>query len=194
MAPGWISPPEPGARASVTDSVATSAYQPHLPEATTPVPDSSKPDPALVRRKPLPPTASPVIPPHPRRSGPSTSSSSSLYSNRSLSQADPPPLRSSVSLPHSRGSSLANSLSSPPSNSAVPSSAARGDPSLFSRRTLDRYVKICPALLSLSTPCHHNFVPSPLFFFLPSCSFEPPFSLIVLSWSLYVCPFRTVQD
>lgn len=167
MAPGWSSPPAPGAPASTaatdtttdTDAVAAGAYHPHLPEATTTTtvpglglfqshsPVSPKPDPALVRRKPLPPTASPAIPTqHPRRSGPSTSSASSLYSNRS-SQADLPP-RSSFPVPHSRGSSFANSLSSPVSGSAP--SSARGDASLFARRNPERYVTI--ALLLLSTP------------------------------------------
>ncbi|KAL4905904.1 hypothetical protein BDW74DRAFT_152262 [Aspergillus multicolor] len=113
----------------------------HLFEAT--ITHSPETDP-VVRRKPLP-TASPVIPTHPRGSGPSPSwsSSSSLYSIRSLSQADPParfsPLQSPASIySHSPGSSVANSLSSPVSNTGAPSSA-RGDPSLYTRRTIDRY-------------------------------------------------------
>ncbi|KAL4916245.1 hypothetical protein BDW62DRAFT_108673 [Aspergillus aurantiobrunneus] len=155
MAPGWISPPVSGAPASATDSVAAGAYHPHLPEAATgpgyPLP-SPKSDPALVRRKPLPPTASPVIPPPHPHSGPSRSSASSIYSNRSFSQADPPPpasyLQSPVSLSHSRGSSLANSLSSPVSNYAAPSSSVRGDSSLFARREFDRFPRGSP----LKTP------------------------------------------
>ncbi|KAL4809588.1 hypothetical protein BDV18DRAFT_132405 [Aspergillus unguis] len=153
MAPGWISPPGPGTTAA-TDSVATGAYHPHLPEATTvpglglsvsDSPASPKPDPTLVRRKPLPSTASPPVTTHARRSGPSTSSSSSsLYSNRS-SQADPLP-RSSYSLPHSRGSSVANSLASPVSNSRP--SSSRGDQPLFARRNPERFPRGSP----LKTP------------------------------------------
>jgi hypothetical protein len=166
MAPGW-SPPSPGirARASVTDTLSAGAY---LPEATIvsgvpahPLP-SSKPDPTatVVRRKPLP-ASSPVIAARSRRSGPSlsASSSSSLYSTRSLSQADPParssPLQSPAShYSHSRNSSVANSLSSFVSNSAAQSSV-RGEPSLFARRTIDktdRYDKIAQPYLFLSTP------------------------------------------
>ncbi|KAL4969152.1 uncharacterized protein BDV14DRAFT_166420 [Aspergillus stella-maris] len=147
MAPGWISPPPPGARASAT--VATGAYHPHLPEATTVAnhpPPSPKNDPALVRRKPLPSTASPVFPNQSsRRSGQSvSSSSSSLYSNHSLPDFPPPPRSLSYrSQPHSRGSSVANSLS-PVSNSA----SVRGDPSLFARRTIDRFPQGSP----LKTP------------------------------------------
>ncbi|KAL5045795.1 hypothetical protein BDW71DRAFT_183411 [Aspergillus fruticulosus] len=163
MAPGW-SPPPPGtrARASVTDTLSTGAY---LPEATIvpevpahPLP-SPKPDPTttVVRRKPLP-ASSPVIAAHSRRSGPSlsaSSSSSSHYSTRSLSQADPParssPLQSPAShYSHSRGSSVANSFSSSVSNSAVQSSV-RGDPSLYARRTIDKTDRF-PRSSPLKTP------------------------------------------
>ncbi|CBF87924.1 hypothetical protein AN1213.2 [Aspergillus nidulans FGSC A4] len=162
MAPGW-SPPSPGirARASVTDTLSAGAY---LPEATIvsgvpahPLP-SPKPDPTatVVRRKPLP-ASSPVIAARSRRSGPSlsVSSSSSLYSTRSLSQADPParasPLQSPAShYSHSRNSSVANSLSSFVSNSAAQSSV-RGEPSLFARRTIDKTDRF-PRSSPLKTP------------------------------------------
>ncbi|RDW76425.1 uncharacterized protein DSM5745_06417 [Aspergillus mulundensis] len=122
----------------------------HLFEAT--ITQSPKADP-VVRRKPLP-TASPVIPTHPRGSGPSPSrsSSSSLYSIRSLSQADPAarfsPLQSPASIySHSRSSSVANSISSLVSNAGAPSSV-RGDPSLYARRTIDRTNPVRSSLFS----------------------------------------------
>ncbi|KAL2832177.1 hypothetical protein BDW59DRAFT_139825 [Aspergillus cavernicola] len=155
MGPGWISPPAPGAQASAT--VATGAYHLHQSEATTdpvhPPASSPKTDAALVRRKPLPPTASPVILPHPRRSGLSISSASSIYSNLSFSQADLPPrsasLQSPVSLSRHSGSSVYSiRLSSPVSNSPATSSSVRGDPSLLARRTFDRFPRGSP----LKTP------------------------------------------
>ncbi|KAI9371407.1 hypothetical protein BJX61DRAFT_30187 [Aspergillus egyptiacus] len=155
MSPGWNSPPVPGAQAS--SNVATGAYHPQLSEATTdsepiiPNSPSSQPDAAtLVRRKPLPPAAahSPVLS---RRSGPSRSSSSSVYSNPSL--ADLPPLPASLQSPvsfhkHRRsGSSVySNNFSSPSSNPAA--SPVRGEASILARRSLDRFPRGSP----LKTP------------------------------------------
>ncbi|KAL4874797.1 hypothetical protein BJY04DRAFT_203077 [Aspergillus karnatakaensis] len=130
MTPGWSSPPAPGAATSAT--VAVGAYHPHLPEATTP----PKTDPALVRRKPLPSTASPAISSHSRRSGQSVASSSSHYSQPSVSGDHPPrfsSLQSPVSFTHSRESSY---------------SSVHGDPSIIARRNIERFPRGSP----LKTP------------------------------------------
>ncbi|KAL2872037.1 uncharacterized protein BJX67DRAFT_96873 [Aspergillus lucknowensis] len=152
MGPGWISPPAPGAQSSST--VATSAYHhPHQPEATTPdlgpLPPSPKTAAALVRRKPLPPTASPVVLSHSRRSTQSTSSSPSVPLSTSFSQADTPPrstsLQSPVSLSRSSGdSSYSQRLSSPVSKAPATSSPVHGDPPLFARRNFERFPRGSP--------------------------------------------------
>ncbi|KAL5341872.1 hypothetical protein BJX70DRAFT_28894 [Aspergillus crustosus] len=146
MTPGWTSPPVPGARASATSAtVAAGAYHPSLPEATTsPKPD--KTDPALVRRKPLPATASPVTVPQSglRRSGQSVASSSSHYSQLSFSQGDHPPrfssLQSAVSHTHWRESSYSNSAAA---------SSVQADPSLYSRRNSERFPRGSPLKIPL---------------------------------------------
>ncbi|KAL3480205.1 hypothetical protein BJX99DRAFT_36335 [Aspergillus californicus] len=139
MGPGWTSPPAPDARSS--SSVATGAYHLHQPEATTIQPTPSpKTNPALVRRKPLP-------------SRTSTSSASSIYSNPSFSHADYPPpfVQSPVSLRHSGSSSVYSNHSSAVPNSPAAASV-HGDPSLFARRTFDRFPRGSP----LKTPLRIN--------------------------------------
>ncbi|KAL3449524.1 hypothetical protein BJX65DRAFT_39982 [Aspergillus insuetus] len=153
MGPAWDSPPAPGARASST--VATGAYHLHQPEATTDPghppssPKSSKTDAALVRRKPLPPTASPVIPTHARRSGQSRSSRSSIPSNPPFSPAGPPPRSSSLQSPvslsrYSGESSYSHHSSSSVYNPAAATSPVHGDPSLFARRNFERFPRGSP--------------------------------------------------
>ncbi|KAE8394283.1 hypothetical protein BDV23DRAFT_147595 [Aspergillus alliaceus] len=146
MAPGWASPPAPGALSLNTTSAV--AYQPHhqgtgdtsgwpspppsassttapphpLPSFTSPTTTTSP-----VRRKPLPQNASAVIPL--RRSESSSGSTASFPGG--VSPADPPiPVTSTSDVKnHSRPTLSQSSFSVP----------EQADPSLFVPRDLDRF-------------------------------------------------------
>ncbi|KAF7622291.1 hypothetical protein F9C07_2286056 [Aspergillus flavus] len=142
MAPGWASPPAPGALSSTT-AVSADPHQPHhqgtgdtggwpspppSASSTTAPPHTSIPvisptTTSPVRRKPLPQNAAAVIPP--RRS---ESSSSASFSG-GVSPADPPIPVTSVSDVQTHSRATLSQLSG-----LVPAE----DPSLFVPRDLDR--------------------------------------------------------
>lgn len=160
MAPGWASPPAPGALSSTT-AVSADPHQPHhqgtgdtggwpspppSASSTTAPPHTSIPvisptTTSPVRRKPLPQNAAAVIPP--RRS---ESSSSASFSG-GVSPADPPIPVTSVSDVQTHSRATLSQLSG-----LVPAE----DPSLFVPRDLDRYESrsaLCSyALLSGTVP------------------------------------------
>ncbi|PIG87803.1 hypothetical protein AARAC_008915, partial [Aspergillus arachidicola] len=164
MAPGWASPPAPGALSSTT-AVSADPHQPHHqgtgdtggwpsppPSASsttaphTSIPVISPTTTSPVRRKPLPQNAAAVIPP--RRS---ESSSSASFSG-GVSPADPPIPVTSVSdvQKHSR-STLSQS------SGLVPAE----DPSLFVPRDLDRRVTANPTLFLATLRLPHARQPAP---------------------------------
>ena len=167
MAPGWASPPAPGALSS-TPAASAVPHQPYHqgtgdtggwpsppPSASSttaphpPIPVTSPTTTSPVRRKPLPQNAAAVIPP--RRS----ESSSSASFPGGVSPADSPIPVTSVSdvQNHSRSTLSQSSVSGPAE-----------DPSLFVPRDLDRYASrgaLCSDALLFGA------VPSVLIFILP---------------------------
>ncbi|KKK24679.1 hypothetical protein AOCH_004911 [Aspergillus ochraceoroseus] len=165
MGPGWTSPPAPGAPSS-PPPVTNGPDHPHLPPPPPPPPPPlhpplhpPSPAAALVRKKPLPPTA--------RRSTPSRASSSSSLPSV-YSDADPLPssLQSPISLHRasSGGTSPPNQLPSPVLSSHT-SPAAHDDPSLFARRSLDRLGR--QMFIVLLGRCRTNPLRSSLLYRLP---------------------------
>lgn len=167
MAPGWASPPSSGTlsgQPSLDDPDSHPHPHPH-PHSHSSTPAllsvTSPPSPSLVRRKPLPQNASPVIPS-------SHSRLSTLSSVTSFPGGDTP-ADPTASHSHSHSQSQSQSQSQSylsatryqysSSPSSTPSSV-HDDPS-FVPRDLDRYVP--PRLSALVLCC-------PLLFLPPTCS------------------------